>query len=89
MKLKITERKVIEKETDINLPIYLYTQDESCNDKYIKWDGKTQTIIENSWFGVKIEKYSSPLYIEEYELRNLTTENQFNEALNEALKQLK
>jgi len=89
MKLKTTERIVTEKETDIDLPIYLYYQDEGCNDQYIKWDGKTQINIEHSYFGFKIELYNSPLYIEDYQLKNLTTEEQFNEAFEEAFENLK
>jgi|GEM_PF-3756889 len=89
MKLKTILRTVEDVETDIDLPIYLYSQDEYCNDKYVKWDGKTQTTVEYSWFGFKIERYDSPLHIEEHELRNLTTENQFNDAFYEALKNLK
>ena len=89
MKLKTVQRNITEKETDIDLPIYLYTQDEACNDTYIKWDGKEQTIIKYDWFGVSITKTSSNLYIEEYELRSLCTENQFNEAYEEALQSLK
>lgn len=88
-KLKITERKVTEKETDIDLPIYLYTQDEYCNDIYKKWDGKTQIVLEYFWFGFKIERSNSKLYIEDYQLRNLCTESQFNEAYEEALNNLK
>jgi hypothetical protein len=85
MKLKVTQRKVIQEETDIDLPIYLCTQDESCNDKYVKWDGVEQTIIEQFWFGFSISKSSMELYIEDYELRNLITESQFNESYEEAL----
>lgn len=85
MKLKITKRKVTQEETDIDLPIYLYTQDEACNDKYIKWDGVEQIIIEYNWFGISISKHKVELYVEDYELRNLTTESQFNESYEEAL----
>lgn len=88
MKLKVIRREITEKETDIDLPIYLYTQDESCNDIYTKWDGKVQTKIEQSWFGYTIERSNIPLYIEEYQLRNLCTQNQFEEAFNEALEYL-
>ena len=84
-KLKITQRVITEKETDIDLPIYLYTQDEACNDEYIKWDGKEQTIIKYDWFGFSITKTSAQLYIEEYQLRDLCTENQFNESFEEAV----
>jgi hypothetical protein len=85
MKLKITKRKVTQEETDIDLPIYLYTQDEACNDKYVKWDGVEQTIVERFWLGFSISKFQSELHIEDYELRNLTTESQFNESYEEAL----
>jgi hypothetical protein len=85
MKLKITKRKVTHEETDIDLPIYLYTQDEACNDKYIKWDGVEQTIVEYNWLGFSISKYKTELYLEDYELRNLVTEEEFNESFEEAV----
>lgn len=85
MKLKITKREVTQEETNIDLPIYIYTQDEACNDEYIKWDGKEQTIIKYDLFGFSITKTSAQFYIEEYQLSNLTTENQFNESYKEAL----
>lgn len=88
MKLKITQRKITEKETDIDLPIYLYTQDEACNDTYIKWDGKEQTIVEQSWYGFKVERYFTDLHIEEYQLKNLTTRNQFEGVFKEAVEYL-
>lgn len=88
MKLKITQRNITEKETDIDLPIYLYTQDEDCMDEYIKWDGKLQTIIKHNWFGYTVEKSNMPLYVEEHQLSNLCTQNQFEEALDYVLKDL-
>jgi hypothetical protein len=85
MKLTITKRKVTQEETDIDLPIYLYTQDENCHDKYVKWDGKEQTIIEYDWFGFSITKTNEKFYIEDYQLCNLTTEGLFNESYKEAI----
>lgn len=87
-KLKTIQRSITEKETDIDLPIYLYYQDEDCKDEYVKWDGKEQTIIKNTWFGYTISKTTEPLYIEEYQLSNLCTQNQFEEALSYILKDL-
>lgn len=85
MKLKITQRKVTQEETEINLPIYLYTQDEDCSDKYVKWDGVNQTIIEMSWFGITVSRFEQELYIEDYQLNSLTTEEEFNERFEEAI----
>ncbi len=85
MKLKITQRKVIQEETEINLPIYLYTQDEACNDTYTKWDGINQTIIEMSWFGITISRFENELYIEDHQLNSLTTEEEFNKRFEEAI----
>jgi hypothetical protein len=85
MKLKITKRKVTQKETDIDLPIYLYTQDEACNDKYVKWDGVNQTIIEMSWFGITVSRFKEELHVEDYQLNSLTTEEEFNERFEEAV----
>jgi hypothetical protein len=88
MKLKITQREVTEKETDIDLPIYLYSQDEDCMDEYIKWDGKVQTTIKYGWFGYTVERSSLPLYVEEYQLSNLCTQNQFEESFKEVMEYL-
>lgn len=88
MKLKITERKLIQKETNIDLPIYLYSQDEYCMDEYIKWDGKEQTIIKYNWFGFTVERTNMKLDIEEYQLNNLCSETDFIENFNKAIKDI-
>lgn len=85
MKLKVTER-----ETDIDLPIYLHFQDKDYIDEYIRWDGRVQTIIKNNkaqldWFGHMIQEIEYPLYIDESQLKNLCTESQFNKAFKETL----
>jgi len=55
MKLKITEFLKNEKETDYELPVYFYFQDENCLDELLMIDEKIQVRIKHDFFGVKIE----------------------------------
>ncbi len=90
MKLKLREHKVIEKETDIDLPIYLYFQGEYMEDEYIKWDGKYKTSIYFDFVGkTKLERDKCPPLLQEYQLRNLCTKEEFEYALENALKDFK
>lgn len=86
MKLKVYKSEVKEIETDLDLPIYLYFQDEFCYDELVKVTEKGKITIKyepnslsiSSERGIKIVDY----YINK---RNLTTEKHFNEAYEEAL----
>lgn len=84
-KLKITKRKIEQIETEYELPVYLYFQDEMCNDTVIKVTENKAIIVfqENSSFGIKVD---SDYLVEDYVLSKvLTTEDHFNQVYKEAL----
>lgn len=89
MKLKLTQRTTTEKETDIDLPVYFYYQGELMDEEYIKWDGSKKITVKTDWNGSVIECTNIDLYLEEYQLKNLCSKEEFDEALENALKYLK
>lgn len=87
-KLKVTKRKIEEVETEYDLPVYLYFQDEFCNDTVMKiTEDKVITVFQDiSNFGIKVEKNYG---IEDYILnRSFTTEEHFNEMYKEHLESI-
>lgn len=88
MKLEIIKREYKEVETDLELPIYLYFQDELCNDELVKITEKEKITIRYDYnsFIISVE---TNFTIAELNLeRCQTTENHFNETYSEALKRL-
>ena len=88
MKLKIIKREHREIETDLELPVYLYFQDELCNDEVVKITEKEKITIKYYYnsFTITVE---TDFHIEDLNFeRCLTTEKHFNETYSEALKQL-
>jgi hypothetical protein len=88
MKLKIIKREYREIETDLELPVYLYFQDELCNDELVKISEKEKITIKYYYnsFSITVE---TDFHIEDLNFeRCLTTEKHFNETYSEALKQL-
>lgn len=87
-KLKVTKRKIEEIETEYDLPVYLYFQDEFCNDTVMKiTEDKVITVFQDlSSFGIKVE---SNYVVEDYVLnRGFTTEEHFNDMYKEYLKSI-
>lgn len=88
MKLKVIKREFKEVETDLNLPVYLYFQDEICNDELVKITEKEKITIKYDYDGLKISVEETS-HIDDLNFeRHLTTENHFNETYEEAIKQL-
>jgi hypothetical protein len=88
MKLKIIKREHKEVETALDLPVYLYFQDEFCNDELVKITEKEKITIKykNDGFMISVE---TNFYIEDLNFtRHQTTEKHFNETYKEALQQL-
>lgn len=88
MKLKIIKRESKEVETNLELPVYLYFQDEMCNDELIKITEKEKITIKYAYnsFTISLE---TNFFIEDLNFeRCQTTESHFNETYLEALKQL-
>ena len=88
MKVKCKVRQVTEKELDLEYPYYLHFQDEMCNDELVKIFPKYKIVVKYEIGGLKIEKRWYPFYEEHQILRNLTTEEHFNDVFNEAVEQL-
>jgi len=88
MKLKIIKREYKEVETNLELPVYLYFQDELCNDELVKITEKEKITIKYDYnsFIISVEPNFKieDLNFERYQ----TTEKHFNETYSEALKQL-
>jgi len=88
MKLKIIKREHKEVETNLELPVYLYFQDEYCNDEWIKITDKEKITIKYYYYNFTIS-VETDFYVEDLDFnRYLTTENNFNEIYLNALKQL-
>ena len=89
MKLKVLKRQTVEVETNLELPVYLYYQDEFASDKFVKITDKKRIDISYTYGGYSIstESYFS---VEDWEIRefNLTTEKHFMESYNEAIKSI-
>jgi hypothetical protein len=88
MKLKVIKRDYKEVETNLELPVYLYFQDELCNDELVKITEKEKITIKYYYnsFTISVE---SNYTIEDLNFeRCQTTEEHFNECYSEALKQL-
>lgn len=86
MKLKTIKREFKEIETDLELPVYLYFQDELCNDELIMITDEYQLKVKYSYCSLVIEKSKSLPIEEHYSQNNLTTKEHFMEIYNEALK---
>lgn len=88
MKLKVVKREFKEVETNLDLPVYLYFQDELCNDELVKLTEKEKITIKYDYnsFTISVE---SNYHIEDLNFeRHQTTEKHFNETYTEAIKQL-
>lgn len=88
MKVKCKVREITEKELDLEYPIYLSFQDELCYDTLVKLYLNYELVVSFDVFGVKIEKRQNPFYEEHQILNNLTTEEHFNNAFEEAVQQI-
>lgn len=88
MKLKTIKREISEIETELELPVFLYFQDELCNDEVIMIDKDYQLKVKYSYGSLVIEKSESLAIEEHYVQHNLTTKEHFMEVYNEALKSI-
>ena len=81
MKVKvISDRKIIEKELDLEYPYHLYFQDEDClNDELHRVCEKYTIIVKNGIHYNTIERVVTRMQDEYIILNNLTTEEHFFE----------
>lgn len=85
MKFKYIKRTIEEVETDLELPIYLYFQDDLGYDTLIKITDDKKITIKYEPFGMNIS-IESRFSFEDFNFeRCLTTEKHFNQIYSEAL----
>lgn len=91
MKLKITEIEYKEIETEFELPLYFYFQDDFDFPTYLMITENYQIMVKFEFHGiVTIEKSNFVMKIEEHDLKhNLTTKKRFLTEYKEALKIIK
>ena len=88
MKLKVIKREYKEVETNLDLPVYLYFQDELCNDELVKITGKEKITVKYD-YNILTISVETNFIVEDFIFeRCQTTEKHFNEIYTEALKQL-
>ena len=79
MKLKTVEFKRTETETEIEFPVYLYFQDENCDDEFQKIEADKETILKRTWNGYEITVRQSDGCIGPSYLKNKTTKEHYDE----------
>lgn len=88
MKLKIIKREYKEVETNLDLPVYLYFQDELCNDELVKITEKEKITVKYD-YNILTISVETNFIIEDFIFEGCqTTEKHFNEIYSEALKHL-
>ena len=88
MKLKTIKREITEIETELELPVFLYFQDELCNDELVMITDKYQLKVKYDYGSLVIEKGNLFPIEEHYIKNNLTTKEHFMEFYNEAIKSI-
>ena len=88
MKLKTIKRQITEVETELELPVYLYFQDELCNDELVMINETHQIKVKYDFCSLVIEKSKGFAIEEHYVKNNLTTKEHFMETYNEAIKSM-
>jgi len=87
-KLKVIKRKVEEIETNLDLPVYLYFQDEMGLDELVKITEHNKITIKHEWNQLTIS-IEENFQVENYIFETcLTTEKHFNDVYLEAQSQL-
>lgn len=87
-KIKIKRNIITEIETEFEYPVYLYFQDDMCNDALIKVDEKYQISITTSMFETTIKKMTNFVIEEYYLIKYQTTKEHFDNTYMEVLKQI-
>ena len=87
MKLKVLRRENKEVETDLELPVYLYFQDEFCNGEVVKITEKGKVTVKFDFVnGVTINVVENYFVGEQHiDTSNVTTEERFNELYSSAV----
>jgi hypothetical protein len=88
MKLKYIEHSSEEVETDLDLPVYFYFQDELCNDELVMIAQNKAIIVKNSMFGNSIKERKSYHLMKHYLRDNVTTKEHFDMTFKEVLESM-
>lgn len=88
MKVKAREQKTVEKELDLEYPIYLIFPLEFSIYEYVKLFPTYEIVVTYEYSSLKIEKRESQNYTEYQLLNNQTSEEEFNNSFEEALQDL-
>ena len=88
MKVIAKDHKTVEKELDLEYPVFLYFQSEAGEDELIKVYQKYNITVKFTNFGIIISNEKNYGYSENQILNNLTTEEHFNDAFEEALQNI-
>ncbi len=88
MKVIAKEHKIVEKEIDLEYPYFLYFQSELGEDEIVKVFEKYKISVFFTIFGVEIKQEKHYGYTEHQILNNLTSEEHFDDAFEEALQHL-
>ena len=88
MKVTAKEYTTIEKELDLEYPIYLYFQTELGEDEVIKVMPQYKISVFFNMLGAEIKKSYNSGYSEHLIINNLTTEKHFNESFDEVVEHL-
>jgi len=89
MKLKTKATTSIERETNVDLPVYFYFQDELCNDEFMMFDGRTLIKITHNNFGFIIDISHGVVAMPEHYLSNTTSKENFEESVIYAINYIK
>jgi hypothetical protein len=88
MKLKVIKREYKEVETNLDLPVYLYFQDELCNDELVKITEKEKITVKYD-YNILTISVETNFIVEDFIFEGRqTTEKHFKEIYSEALKHL-
>jgi hypothetical protein len=89
MKATLLKTEITEEETDLDLPVYVYYQDEDCMDELISYEATRKITIKQDHFGWDINISYLKHNLNETDLRNLTTKEHFEKILSEVTEKLK
>lgn len=88
MKVIVKDHQIIEKELDIDYPFFLYFQSELGEDELVKVFPDYTISVFFTLFGAEIKQKKHYGYSENQVINNLTTQEIFDNAFEEALQHL-
>ena len=89
MKLKTIEFTSVEIETDLDLPVYFYFQDELGGEELIMTGEKSHVKVSRGHGGCTFEVLYRPMMVSPHHLKDLSTKEIFDEFFEEAQQDFK